>query len=132
MLICLIARGHCFLNHPAKLSPFRAASSSFSRRVAQLTIGAASTSAAAAHTILSMSSSSTAAAPGSSTTLPSWSDLQNTAGDTAVGGALNREAQLRQRGQGSAHVQNKLRQFGSDETPAITLFRDHAGWCPYW
>jgi hypothetical protein len=58
----------------------------------------------------------------------SWSDLQDKVGTTAVGAALNNEAKLRSQGKGSAHVQNKLRKFDSNGEPAITFFRDHAGW----
>ena len=58
----------------------------------------------------------------------SWSDLQTMVGETSVGTALNEESRLRLEGKGSAHVQNKLRKFDSDDEPVITLFRDHAGW----
>ncbi len=68
----------------------------------------------------------------STATIPSWTDLQSTVAETSVGKALNYEVELRKQGKGSAHVQNKLRLFGSkDPKPAITLYRDHAGWCPY-
>ena len=68
-----------------------------------------------------------------STKVPSWNDLQTLVGETAVGSALNKEVKLRTKGKGSAHVQNKLRLFDAPEgaTPPITLYRDHAGWCPY-
>ena len=66
------------------------------------------------------------------TTTPSWVDIQSEVGKTSVGEALNKEANLRKKGLGSAHVQNKLRVFDSDnQNPPITLYRDHAGWCPY-
>lgn len=65
------------------------------------------------------------------TSLPSWNDLVEQAGGRKVGKALNQEVALRQQGKGSAHVQNSIRTFGSSEEPAITLYRDHAGWCPY-
>ena len=58
----------------------------------------------------------------------SWSDLQTMVGETSVGAALNNESNLRLQGEGSAHVQNKLRKFDSKDEPVITLFRDHAGW----
>jgi hypothetical protein len=58
----------------------------------------------------------------------SWSDLQSLVGETSVGKALNIENSLRMEGKGSPHVQNKLRKFDLDDEPAITLFRDHAGW----
>jgi glutathione S-transferase len=73
----------------------------------------------------SMSSSTVSSAP-------SWADIQASVGKTEVGQALDKENKLRSTGQGSAHVQNKLRLFDSKDTsPAITLFRDQAGWCPY-
>ncbi len=58
----------------------------------------------------------------------SWSDLQKMVGETSVGTALNNESSLRLEGKGSAHVQNRLRKFDSDDEPVITLFRDHAAW----
>ena len=73
-------------------------------------------------TTLAMSSS------GATDVVLSWSDLQEKVGMTAVGAALNEEVKLRSEGKGSAHVQNKLRKFDSDDEPVITLFRDHAGW----
>ena len=77
----------------------------------------------------------------STTTVPSsWSDIQSLVGETPVGKALNNEASLRKMGLGSAHVHNTLRLFDSTNEdgkndngePAITLYRDYAGWCPYW
>ena len=71
-------------------------------------------------------------------TVPSsWSDIQSSVGETAVGKALNYEASQRKLGLGSAHVHNTLRKFdlaSEDDTtePQITLYRDYAGWCPYW
>jgi glutathione S-transferase len=73
---------------------------------------------------LSMSSATSVATP-------SWEELQSTVGETPVGQALNNEVQLRTQGKGSPHVQSKKRLFRQDDDPAITLFRDHAGWCPY-
>lgn len=62
----------------------------------------------------------------------SWSELQKLASDTTVGTALNREVETRKTGRGSPFVQNSLRLFNSEETkPKFTLYRDHAGWCPY-
>ena len=65
------------------------------------------------------------------TVTPSWDEIQVTVGETDVGEALNKEMDLRSKGKGSAYVQNTLRMFDATETPQITLFRDHAGWCPY-
>ena len=76
-----------------------------------------------AYTSLSMSSVATE--------VPTWSDLQSKSKGTAVGQALEKESALRKEGKGSAFVQNKLRKFQSEDTPQITIFRDHAGWCPY-
>jgi len=76
------------------------------------------------NTALKMSSSST-------TTIPSWIDLKKESESTPVGKALVNEVELRSKGEGSAHVSNKLRQFNSEKEPKITLYRDHAGWCPY-
>jgi hypothetical protein len=65
------------------------------------------------------------------TQVPSWTDLQSSVADDPVGRSLNDEVELRAKGRASPHVQNKLRLFdGEDKTPAITLYRDHAGWCP--
>ncbi|KAL7534274.1 hypothetical protein ACHAXR_008407 [Thalassiosira sp. AJA248-18] len=61
----------------------------------------------------------------------SWAVLQTVASNTAVGAALNDEKESRANGTGAPFVQNKLRLFETDDTPKLTLFRDHAGWCPY-
>lgn len=44
---------------------------------------------------------------------------------------MNAEQESRIGGTGAPFVQNKLRLFGSSERPRLTLYRDHAGWCPY-
>ena len=49
------------------------------------------------------------------TTDTSWSDLQSSASNTAVGAALNTEQEARDNGTGAAFVQSKLRLFGSTE-----------------
>lgn len=66
-----------------------------------------------------------------STEISSWDDLKHLSGEQPVGAALNNEVALRLSGRGSPHVQSKLRLFSSDTKPKITLYRDHAGWCPY-
>ena len=68
--------------------------------------------------------------------LPSWNDLQSLASSTPVGSSLDEEVSLRPTGRAAPFVQNKLRlfdseEFSSDKPPKITLYRDHAGWCPY-
>lgn len=68
---------------------------------------------------------STAMMATTAATIPSWSDLKKTVGETSVGNALNEEETLRLEGKGSAHVSNKLRTFDSGgPEPQITLFRD--------
>jgi len=67
----------------------------------------------------------------SSTDTESWAKLQSAASATAVGAALDAESDARKNGTGAPFVQNKLRLFGSEERPKLTLYRDHAGWCPY-
>lgn len=69
-------------------------------------------------------------------TLPSWSDLQTSSSSTPVGSALDNDVALRPTGRAAPFVQNKLRLFDSEDfsaekPPKITLYRDHAGWCPY-
>jgi glutathione S-transferase len=66
-----------------------------------------------------------------STDTSSWSGLQTAAAKTAVGAALISEQESRARGTGAPFVHNKLRLFESTERPMLTLYRDHAGWCPY-
>jgi len=82
-----------------------------------------------ASSCLSMSSS---AAPAAAGTISAWEELREASGQTIVGAALDQETHLRQMGGGSAAVGNKLRLYGKQtEKPTLTLFRDHAGWCPY-
>jgi glutathione S-transferase len=61
----------------------------------------------------------------------SWTSLQHVASQTKAGAALDLESKARVDGTGAPFVQNKLRLFGSSERPKLTLYRDHAGWCPY-
>jgi hypothetical protein len=56
-----------------------------------------------------------------------WADLQTTASNTKVGGALDQSLKEIANGTGRPFVQNKLRLFGSNERPKLTLYRDHAG-----
>ena len=73
-------------------------------------------------------------------TLPSWTDLhEQLIKATPAGMALHDEEKLRKTGKGAPHVHNTLRLFrdevesNEDATKLpITLFRDYAGWCPYW
>ncbi len=79
-----------------------------------------------------MSLSSTSSTTNQETSqILSWDELQNESSNQNVGQALNNEVEKRKGGKGSAFVQSKLRLFGSDKKPKLTLYRDHAGWCPY-
>ena len=80
--------------------------------------------------------------PLSSQEIPSWQDLQQRlSSTTVVGQALDADLKLRHAGKGSPHVHNHLRLFADgtndetkdnkNKTPKYTLYRDHAGWCPY-
>lgn len=113
LLVYLVSSVHGFAN-PATISPFR---------------GTRAVSFASAK-ILAMSATGTTTA---TTALPSWADLKDTLSSTPVGKALNEEVELRKQGKGSAHVHSTLRKFEdkSSDAPAITFYRDHAGWCPY-
>ncbi|CAB9509865.1 IN2-1 homolog B [Seminavis robusta] len=64
---------------------------------------------------------------------PSWQELQKLVHGTPTGSRLQTEETLRQRGQGPPHTDALLRLFQEkDETNVrVTLYRDHAGWCPY-
>lgn len=53
----------------------------------------------------------------------SWADLQSQSASTAVGQALNQEAELRKSGAGSPARENTLRTFGAKQKPAVTLYR---------
>lgn len=73
------------------------------------------------------------------TTIPSWDDLQSMISQTPVGQALDEQMVLRSKGVGAPHVHSKLRLFPKQQDqespskgmPQLTLYRDHAGWCPY-
>jgi len=67
------------------------------------------------------------------TTAPSWTSLQEQASVTLEGTRIKDQISLRSQGLGTPHVANKLRlQDASDESEIrLTLYRDHAGWCPY-
>lgn len=77
-----------------------------------------------------MSTSSSSAATELS---KSWKELQQLTQNTLTGEALTNDKKQRELGLGVPHVHNKLRLFSSSETTKskITLYRDHAGWCPY-
>jgi len=60
-----------------------------------------------------------------------WATLRSRASQTPVGAALDGERERREAGTGAPQVRNRLRFFGAAERPRLTLYRDHAGWCPY-
>jgi len=80
---------------------------------------------------LGLAMSAGTAAVVESKTVPTWEELKQQSAASSVGKALNDEVEHRLEGEGSAHVQNTLRKFGKEGNPRITLYRDHAGWCPY-
>jgi len=62
----------------------------------------------------------------------SWDEISAACRATATGKALAAEEALRADGEGLPHVAAKLRLFGAkEEDVRVTLYRDHAGWCPY-
>ena len=71
-----------------------------------------------------------------SATLPEtvldWEAISAACHDTETGKKLAAEEALREKGEGLPHVTSKLRLFGhAEEDVRVTLYRDHAGWCPY-
>jgi hypothetical protein len=88
-----------------------------------------SSSSTASSLLLTMFASitSTAEPDTSTSSIPSWTDLQTMVGQTVVGQALNNDLQQRKEGYGAPHVHNTLRKFNSIDNPKITLYRDHAG-----
>lgn len=65
-------------------------------------------------------------------TAPSWETLRSAAHATPTGARLLSELSDRERGDGPAHTDAKLRLFGaSPESVRVTLYRDTAAWCPY-
>ena len=53
--------------------------------------------------------------------------------ETDTGKKLAAQEALRAAGAGAPHITSKLRLFGaaSEADVRVTLYRDHAGWCPY-
>ena len=62
---------------------------------------------------------------------PSWADLKSKALETPFGIQRAKDEELWAVGLGPPHTDAKLRLFGTNEEPRITLFRDSAAWCPY-
>lgn len=61
-----------------------------------------------------------------------WEEISATCLDTEMGKRLAEQDALRAEGEGLPHVAAKLRLFGkSEDDVRVTLYRDHAGWCPY-
>ena len=61
-----------------------------------------------------------------------WEKITATCLDTETGKRLAEQDALRAEGKGLPHVAAKLRLFGkSEDDVRVTLYRDHAGWCPY-
>lgn len=136
-LILAANQGHCFApaarTNRAFFIPTKATAALGFPASSRCGLVSAALRAATVRLSMSSSPSSSSSAASPRTTVPSWSDLQTEVGSTAVGTSLNEEVALRKAGHGSAHVHNTLRKFAPssspNETPAITVFRDHAGWC---
>lgn len=64
--------------------------------------------------------------------IPTWENLESKAFGTPFGEDWQREEALREKGNGAAHTNAKVRLFGTTGEPRITFFRDTAAWCPYW
>eukprot|EP00291_Cryptomonas_curvata_P028829 CAMPEP_0172209194 /NCGR_PEP_ID=MMETSP1050-20130122/34962_1 /TAXON_ID=233186 /ORGANISM="Cryptomonas curvata, Strain CCAP979/52" /LENGTH=443 /DNA_ID=CAMNT_0012889009 /DNA_START=58 /DNA_END=1385 /DNA_ORIENTATION=- len=64
---------------------------------------------------------------------PSWDTLLSTAKETEIGSKLTAQKELREKGLGPTHTDNKVRLFGakSEEEIRVVLYRDAAAWCPY-
>jgi glutathione S-transferase len=63
----------------------------------------------------------------------SWSDLQSKAESTETGLKMKQQAELRKEGKAEAHTDNLLYLYDakSEDDVRLTLYRDHAAWCPY-
>ena len=64
-------------------------------------------------------------------TLPSWDQLKQQVITTKKGSEMIIEENLREGGGGPPHTDAKLRLFGTNTEPRVTLYRDSAAWCPY-
>eukprot|EP00227_Mantoniella_beaufortii_P020391 CAMPEP_0197583964 /NCGR_PEP_ID=MMETSP1326-20131121/6712_1 /TAXON_ID=1155430 /ORGANISM="Genus nov. species nov., Strain RCC2288" /LENGTH=445 /DNA_ID=CAMNT_0043148253 /DNA_START=212 /DNA_END=1549 /DNA_ORIENTATION=- len=64
---------------------------------------------------------------------PSWVELKEASLTTSTGKRLAAEDALRAVGEGNPHISTKLRLFNGDTEAdvRVTLYRDHAAWCPY-
>ncbi|KAK3246077.1 hypothetical protein CYMTET_44374, partial [Cymbomonas tetramitiformis] len=64
--------------------------------------------------------------------LPTWEELSDLAVGTSTGQRISEQQALRAQGGGLPHTDAKLRLFGhSEDEVRLTLYRDHAAWCPY-
>ena len=66
-----------------------------------------------------------------SSQLPAWEDLSSLAKSTMTGQRMESETIQREKGEGLAHQDAKIRLFGSKGEPRVTYYRDTAAWCPY-
>ena len=64
---------------------------------------------------------------------PDWAALKQSITATSTGVRLSNELEDRERGEGGAHTDAKVRLFDakSEDEIRVTLFRDTAAWCPY-
>jgi len=64
--------------------------------------------------------------------VPTWEQLAQGAAATPTGERLAAEEASRSEGSGAPHTDARLRLFGgAAEEVRVTLYRDHAAWCPY-
>lgn len=63
----------------------------------------------------------------------SWADLQSKSESTETGLKMKEQAEQRKEGKGEPHVDNLLHLYSakSEDDVRLTLYRDHAAWCPY-
>lgn len=143
-LYLFLLAAHSSCGRHSSSSPFRNSIEAFSLpssssfvRGRNLGVFGGLTSAAHTHTrrlpLVSSTMALSMSTASSSATVPAWTDLQATLAETPVGEALDRQVTLRGQGLGAPHVHNPLRLFGwkGPQPPSLTLYRDHAGWCPY-
>ena len=63
----------------------------------------------------------------------SWADLQSKSESTETGLKMKEQAEQRKGGKAEPHVDNLLHLYSakSEDDVRLTLYRDHAAWCPY-
>jgi glutathione S-transferase len=63
---------------------------------------------------------------------PTWDEIKSKSLSSEQGAFMSTQEALREKGEGLAHTDAKMRLFGTDkERVRVTYFRDAAAWCPY-